>query len=100
MVSSQPAQEERPKSNIIIMGGSASTNSQPTKPEVAEATQETEPVAAVKKPRAFVDESDIFDFSGLQKTMPNQDQKLTIMQKGPMKQKSESSNSSKKVTEM
>jgi hypothetical protein len=58
----KPAQEA-PKSNIIIMGGA----SQP-KEEVEEPKPEI--VAAAKKPRAFVEESDIFDFSGLQKNLP------------------------------
>jgi hypothetical protein len=45
------------------MGGS-------TEPKPVIEEPKVEPAAAVKKPRAFVDESDIFDFSGLQKNMP------------------------------
>lgn len=53
-----------------------------------------------KKPRTFVDESDIFDFSGLQKSLPVKEEKLTIIKNVSVSGKSETSNSSKKITEM
>jgi len=68
------------------------------KPVVEEA--KPEPVVAAKKPRAFVDESDIFDFSGLQKNLPAKEEKLTIMKNVSANGKSESNKSSKKITEM
>lgn len=57
-------------------------------------------MSVAKKPRAFVDESDIFDFSGLQKNMPAKEEKLTIIKNVSHSGKSETSNSSKKITEM
>ena len=48
------------------MGGNqANVSAAPTTAPVAEEPKKVE-VAAPKKPRTFVDESDIFDFSGLQ----------------------------------
>ena len=82
---------QAPKSNIIIMGGNPKPVAEEVKPE---------PVVAAKKPRAFVDESDIFDFSGLQKNLPAKEEKLTIMKNVSASNKSESNNSSKKITEM
>lgn len=57
----EPGQTSVPKSNIIILGGGGAK--QPIQEE-AKVETKPEPVAA-KKPRAFVAEADIFDFSGL-----------------------------------
>lgn len=93
MVSQKPqeAVTEAPKSNIIIMG----SNPKPITEE-----PKTEPKIEAKKPRAFVYESDIFDFSGLQKNLPVKEEKLTINKNVSANSKSETNNSSKKITEM
>jgi len=46
-----------------------------------------------------VEESDIFDFSGLQKNLPAKEEKLTIIKNVSASNKSESNTSSKKITE-
>lgn len=52
------------------MGGGASQT------EEAKMEAIMEPVAAAKKPRAFVAENDIFDFSGMQKNIDQPKQGL------------------------